>query len=593
MSVSELPALDIAYHDDQSVLRDAATEDFSGHAAPASWRAPSGSLGMAWLGFPTAIFWMFLPAALTFAVGTQAVLIGLAVSAVLVALGAYFVIPWATATGLPVSAFSRRMFGYFGAACATLVLAATGLYFAAFEGSVIGVAFHQYFGGLSLNLWYLVVVLIAAPLVIGGVRVWLDRLNSVLLPLYLIGLIGAIVWAITEYGYHSGWFSFKPPHPLNTHGPAWIFVLSTYIAQPTLLFAWEYARLGRSQDIKLNRRITFGLPFWLFTFFINGLVGIFLVHTIREPTTSPEIALVLGLVSLMGLAGVGFIWVTQTRINTANFYVASTNLQAFAARILKFELPRAVWVILAGAIVYALMLANLFSFLLEALRYQGAFVTSWLVILVAHVIIARRQGEDPRMVEFRPGRLPQINPVGFIPWVIAGGLGVALLAQETPWAETWSLPIDACTALLLYLAARLIARPSWERLARPNDPREAVEDPWSARIRCASCHRHYLAAETDRDPSNGHQPICAACAAKSLRLYRAAFREARATRSQGGMGGGMLGRDGRRPDGMVPAGASAGATADRPAGATADGAGGDGAGGGGTPGADRPFDSVA
>jgi hypothetical protein len=533
MSVSELPALDIAYRDDESVLKEATTEDFSGHAAPASWRAGSGSLAMAWLGFPTAIFWMFLPAALTFAVGTKAVLIGLAVSAVLVSLGAYFVIPWATATGLPVSAFSRRMFGYFGAACATLVLAATGLYFAAFEGSVIGVAFHQYFGGLSLNLWYLVVVLIAAPLVIGGVRVWLDRLNGVLLPLYLIGLIGAIVWAIAEYGYHGGWFSFKPPHVLDTHGPAWIFVLSTYIAQPTLLFAWEYARLGRSEDVKVNRRVTFGLPFWLATFFVNGLIGIFLVHTIPEPKTSPEIALVLGLVSLMGLAGVAFIWVTQTRINTANFYVASTNLQAFAARILKFELPRAVWVILAGAIVYALMLADLFSFLLEALRYQGAFVTSWLTILVAHVVIARWQGEDPRMVEFRPGRLPQINPVGFIPWVISGGLGVTLLAQETPWAETWSLPIDAGVALVLYLGARLIARPSWERMARPNDPREAVEDPWSARIRCAQCGDHYLATEIDRDPSNGQQPICAACAAKSVRLYGAAYRESKAFRSDG------------------------------------------------------------
>lgn len=533
MSVSELPALDIAYRDDESVLKEATTEDFSGHAAPASWRAGRGSLAMAWLGFPTAIFWMFIPAALTFAVGTKAVLIGLAASAVLVALGGYVVIPWATATGLPVSVFSRRMFGYFGAACATLVLAATGIYFAAFEGSVIGVAFHQYFGGLSLDLWYLVVVLIAAPLVIGGVRVWLDRLNGVLLPLYLIGLIGAIVWAIAEYGYHGGWLTFKPEHVLDTHGPAWIFVLCTYIAQPTLLFAWEYARLGRHEDVTVNRRITFGLPFWFATFFVNGLIGIFLVHTIPTPKTSPEIALVLGLVSLMGLAGVAFIWVTQTRINTANFYVASTNLQAFTARILKIELPRAVWVIIAGAIVYALMLADLFSFLLEALRYQGAFVTSWLTILVAHALIARWQGEDPRMVEFRPGRIPQVNPVGFVPWVIAGGLGVALLAPETAWSNTWALPIDAGVALVLYLGARLIARPSWEQMARPNDPREAVEDPWNARIRCGHCGDHYLASETDRDPSSGHVPICAACAAKSLRLYGAARREAKAFRANG------------------------------------------------------------
>jgi hypothetical protein len=532
MQVSELPALDVAFRDDESVLRGATTEDFSGHAAPASWRAGRGALAMAWLGFPTAIFWMVVPATLTLAVGTTSVLIGLAVSAALVALGGYFVIPWATATGLPVSTFSRRLFGYFGAACATLVLAATGIYFAAFEGSVIGVAFHQYFGGLSLNLWYLVVVLITAPLVIGGVRVWLDRLNGVLLPLYLLGLVGSIVWAIAEYGYHGNWATFKPAHALNTHGPAWIFVLSAYIAQPTLLFAWEYARLGRQEDVAVNRRITFGLPFWLATFFVNGVIGIFLVQTIPHQGELSEVSVVLALVALMGLAGVAFIWVTQTRINTANFYVASTNLQSFTARILKFELPRAVWVILAGGIVYALMLANLFSFLLEALRYQGAFVTGWLTILVAHVVIARRQGEEPRSVEFRPGRLPQINLVGFIPWLVASGIGVGLLTAETVWSDTWALPIDGGVALVLYLIARLIARPSWETMARPNDPRETVEDPWSARIRCAQCGHHYLAAEIDRDPSREQQPICAACAATSVRLYGAARREARAFRKQ-------------------------------------------------------------
>lgn len=528
------PGLDISYEDDAEVRREASTEDYAGHIAPDSWRAGRGALAMAWLGFPTAIFWMVVPAELSFAVGTGPVLIGLAVSAALVAFGAYFVIPWATATGLGVSVFSRRVFGYFGAACATLVLAATGIYFAAFEGSVIGVAFHQYFGGLSLNLWYLVVVLLAVPLMIGGVRVWLDRLNAVLLPLYLLGLVGAIVWAIAEYGYHGGWFTFKPPHALDTHGPAWVFVLSAYIAQPTLLFAWEYARLGRREDVAVNRRVTFGLPFWLATFFLNGVIGIFLVHTIPVVGRLSEPTLVLALVSLMGLAGVAFIWVTQTRINTANFYVASTNLQGFAARILKFEIPRAVWVVLAGAIVYTLMLANLFSFLLEALRYQGAFVTGWLTILVAHAILARRGGEEPRTVEFRPGRLPQINLTGFLPWAAGGAVGVVLLAGETAFANTWALPIDAGVTLVLYVLARALLPRRWETMARPNDPRAEVEDPWSARIRCGACGHLFLAAEIDRDPSHEQRPVCAVCATTSTRLYHAAHREARARHAVAG-----------------------------------------------------------
>src|SRR3981081_4041949 len=117
------PSLDISYDDDAEVVRGASTEDYAGHIAPDSWRAGRGALAMAWLGFPTAIFWMVVPAGLSFAVGTGPGLIGLGASAGLVAAGAYVVIPWATATGLPVSVFSRRLFGYFGAAFATLVLA--------------------------------------------------------------------------------------------------------------------------------------------------------------------------------------------------------------------------------------------------------------------------------------------------------------------------------------------------------------------------------------------------------------------------------------------------------------------------------------
>ena len=46
------PSLDIAYEDDAEILRGANTEDYAGHITPDSWRAGSGALAMAWLGFP-------------------------------------------------------------------------------------------------------------------------------------------------------------------------------------------------------------------------------------------------------------------------------------------------------------------------------------------------------------------------------------------------------------------------------------------------------------------------------------------------------------------------------------------------------------
>ena len=49
-------------------------------------------------------------------------------------------------------------------------------------------------------------------------------------------------------------------------------------------------------------------------------------------------------------------------------------------------------------------------------------------------------------------------------------------------------------------------------MERPDDPTDEVDDPWEARVRCHACDKSYIAQEMDRDPTAGHQAICAACA---------------------------------------------------------------------------------
>jgi hypothetical protein len=58
--------------------------------------------------------------------------------------------------------------------------------------------------------------------------------------------------------------------------------------------------------------------------------------------------------------------ISQTRINTANYFLASENLSAFASRVFKLDLPRYVWVILSGALAFLLMLTDVLSYLLKA-----------------------------------------------------------------------------------------------------------------------------------------------------------------------------------------------------------------------------------
>ncbi|MET4093652.1 hypothetical protein [Arthrobacter sp. UYCu712] len=76
---------------------------------------------------------------------------------------------YAARTGLTVSVFSRTLFGLLGSALASLIFAATAIYYAVFEGSIIAVAFHEYFGG-NLVFWYAAVVVFAIP--------WLSAVSS-------------------------------------------------------------------------------------------------------------------------------------------------------------------------------------------------------------------------------------------------------------------------------------------------------------------------------------------------------------------------------------------------------------------------------
>jgi Na+(H+)/acetate symporter ActP len=75
------------------------------------------------------------------------------------------------------------------------------------------------------------------------------------------------------------------------------------------------------------------------------------------------------------LWGLLFVWATQTRINTANYYLATLNMQAFFGHF-GVRGSYLLWALVVGVIVYGLMLAEGFAYLLKALAYQGIFVVA-------------------------------------------------------------------------------------------------------------------------------------------------------------------------------------------------------------------------
>jgi purine-cytosine permease-like protein len=298
-----------------------------------------------------------------------------------------------------------------------------------------------------------------------------------------------------------------------------------------MLFTMDFARLARPEDQGYHTAVTFGWLFYVLTFLVNGLVGILLVSTFDigfDALAGQESALPVEIVGLTGLLGLLLIVITQMRINTVNLYLASTNFQSFFSRVFRLTLPRTFWVVAACVIGYLLMLTNVFSYVFDALNYQGIAIVAWVGVALTHVAYLRRRKIKLDAMEFRPGRTPAFNPGGIAAWVAATLLGVILKIADTTesqFFELWGLPLTFVVAVAVYGLSLTAAKPGWFVMARPHDPLDEIDDPWGARIRCHVCDKSYAAREMDRDPAAGHQAICAACATGAA-FHTAAHREA-------------------------------------------------------------------
>lgn len=430
-----------------------ADPDFTRSAVPADARMGRLGLTMAWWSVCSAMFWLVVSATLALNYGTVNTLIGLALSALCYSAVNAVISRFAIRTGLSVALFSRILFGTSGAALATLIFFATAIYYAVFEGSVIAVAIQSYFHSLSLEQAYLLVVLYSVPLVFGSVQRWLDKLNGVLLPLYLIGLAAALILTIVNYGYSDAWLHLGPRGgaPANGWWDCFTYFMGVWIL---MMYTWDYARFGKKQDVLYHAGWNFGLPFYLFTFVLNGLAGIFLASSIPHEGALSEVSVVLALLKLMGFAGLALVWVSQTRINTANFYLATVNMQGFFHKTLRLDLPKVVWGVVVGAVVYLLMLTNVFSFILQALAYQGIFVVAWVGIALCHIL---RNETDPSEIDDAPA----LRREGLSAWFVSAAIGIALL-KSGGIAAGLSAP---ATALLSFLLYALLQRRSAASLA--------------------------------------------------------------------------------------------------------------------------------
>jgi hypothetical protein len=508
-----LDPLQVSYADDPRVVKEAATEDYTTHVVPLSWRSSKKSLSMSWYSLVSGMFYLVTAATLAAVVGTVDTLIGIVLACVAFGALGYIFSGYAAKTGLTVALISQRLFGASGSIVAPLILAATSIYYAVFESSMIAHAFSASIGGLDIRVWYAIAVAMNLPLVMGGIRRWMDKYNAALLPVYWGGLILVIILAATRMDT-SAWLAHTPQQAASLAAPGWLYAFFIYLGVLVLMmFTMDFARFGKPRDTSINGIATFGPVFYVFVYLANGLIGIFIAYAAGLAGGISSTAIVDFIITLLGGWGLFLVWVTQARINTANFYVASTNMEALWTRLFRTRLPRVWAVLLCGAITYVFMLTDVLSYLLVALAWQGAFIASWVSIMLVHIILSPA-GDKNGLPEFRPGRLAKVSAGAWV-WIGSSVLGALVYQFGGPVGATWSTPLTFGLGALLYA---LVFKTQSRKvlLRRTNDPRDEVDDIWEARIRCHACDHSYIAVEMDRDPSHaGLAAICTACAGLS------------------------------------------------------------------------------
>lgn len=398
---------------------DSGEDSLGGAALPEHGRVPRWSLFMAFWGMTSAMIWLYIGQAASAAVGPVNTVIAMVLTVVTYAIVNALLAKRAIHTGETVSLFSNRVFGPSGSAVAALLFGVTALYFATFEGSLMSIALQQYFGG-NITVWYLVIIVVSVPLVAGGVQNWLDRLNGVLLPFYVLGLAAIVVATTVKRGYPDGWLS--TPAPADLPLPGWIHAYLIFMgAWVMMMYTFDFARHGRREDAAFHAQFTFGWAFYTTCFILAGLCGIYLTSAWDHGTS--EGAIISAILSSLGGVGLFIFLVSQIRIQSANFFSASGNLERFVEQITGKATPRLLWVILVGVGVYVFMLTNVVSYLTRALAWQGVFITSWVVIAVLWLQITGRRSVASSSSKSRVGW-------PLIAWIIASIVGIILVEQK-------------------------------------------------------------------------------------------------------------------------------------------------------------------
>jgi signal transduction histidine kinase/CheY-like chemotaxis protein len=438
--------------------------------------------------------------------------------------------------GLPVSHYAARYgvdmdlltrgagFGYIGSTLTSLIYATFTFIFFALEAAIMAYALELAFG-IPPALGYLLCALVVIPLATHGVTA-ISRLQAWTQPVWLVLMVLPYLFVLAQEPHaFDGILAHGPGFDWNLFGAALTvgIALITQMGEQAdyLRFMPERTQANRR---RWNAAVLFGGTGWVFVGVAKMLGGMLLAFLALSHAVPAERAVDPNQMYLVGFdyvfthpgwavaATATFVIVSQLKINVTNAYAGSLAWSNFFARLTHSHPGRVVWMVFNTIIALMLMELNVFQALRQVLGLYSNVAISWMMVVVADLVVNKPLGLSPPGIEFRRAYLHDINPVGVGAMLLASLLSIAaylgLFGQE---AQAFASFIAIGAA---FVATPLLAWATGGRyyIARPVAPHRAGTQ------RCCICEKDYESEDMAACPAYAGA-ICSLCCALDARCH--------------------------------------------------------------------------
>ncbi len=462
------------------------------------------------------------------------------------------------AAGLPISIYAARHgldmdlltrgagFGYIGSTITSLIYASFTFIFFALEAAIMAYALELAFD-IPPAWGYLLCALVVIPLVTHGVTA-ISQLQVWTQPLWLLMLVVPYVYVFRAHptliadlrgfaGQDGRGGAFDP---LLFGGALTVGIaLITQMGEQV-----DYLRFMPEKTAANRGRwwlaVLLGGPGWVVPGVLKMFGGALLAYLALSLSVPADRAVDPNQMYLAGYelafprygwavaATAALVMVSQLKINVTNAYAGSLAWSNFFARVTHSHPGRVVWVVFNTLIALMLMELEVFRAIGHVLGLFSNIAISWIMAVVADLVVNKPLGLSPRGIEFRRAHLFDINPVGVGAMGAASGLSMlAYSGLFGPLAQAFSALIAMAVA---FVAAPLIAWATKGRyyIARAADPAtrgagvpgDAAGTYMGAKPlhHCVICERAYEGEDMARCPAYGG-PICSLCCSLDARCH--------------------------------------------------------------------------